>query len=184
MSHLFFLQNITAGSAEQIEQVLRANLVPSLVQLMRTGEFDIKKEACWALSNATSGGRAEHLRYLVEQGALPALCDLLSSHDAKIVKVALEAVENLLKVGKKDAERSGQKNAYAGLVEECGGLDKLEALQEHEAEDIYHRSQDLLRVYFGGEEVSDNVMPNAFAPVANANGFSFCASAAVPAFSF
>jgi hypothetical protein len=37
--------------------------------LLQHGEFKTKKEACWAISNATSGGLAkpEQIRYLVSQ---------------------------------------------------------------------------------------------------------------------
>ena len=33
-----------------------------LVQLLQHAEFDIKKEAAWAISNATSGGNPEQIR--------------------------------------------------------------------------------------------------------------------------
>lgn len=38
-----------------------ANLVTPLVALLSTAEFDIKKEAAWAVSNATSGGSADQV---------------------------------------------------------------------------------------------------------------------------
>jgi hypothetical protein len=34
-----------------------------LLQLLQTAEFDIKKEAAWAISNATSGGSHEQIKY-------------------------------------------------------------------------------------------------------------------------
>lgn len=104
------ISNITAGSADQIDAVVRADLVPLLVHLLKTAEFDVKKEACWALSNATSGGRGDHVRYLCAQGAVPALCDILATRDAAIIKVALEAIENVLKHGKREAERARHSN--------------------------------------------------------------------------
>jgi hypothetical protein len=67
--------------------------------LLQSAEFDIKKEAAWAISNATSGGTAEQIRYLVDVGAVRPLCDLLSVPDVRIVTVALEGLENILKVG-------------------------------------------------------------------------------------
>jgi hypothetical protein len=33
-----------------------------LVSLLATAEFDIKKEAAWAISNATSGGTHEQIK--------------------------------------------------------------------------------------------------------------------------
>jgi importin subunit alpha-6/7 len=75
--------------------VIDANIIPQLVQLLSTSEFDIKKEAAWAISNATSGGSPEQIRYLVDQGCIKPLCDLLTASDARIVTVALEGLENV-----------------------------------------------------------------------------------------
>lgn len=69
-----------------------------LSSLSQSAEFDIKKEAAWAISNATSGGTAEQIRYLVDVGAVRPLCDLLGVPDVRIVTVALEGLENILKV--------------------------------------------------------------------------------------
>lgn len=66
--------------------------------LLQNAEFDIKKEAAWAISNATSGGTAEQLKYLVDAKAIKPLCDLLNVPDVRIVTVALEGLENILKV--------------------------------------------------------------------------------------
>ena len=46
-----------AGTKEQIQAVIDAELIPPLVAMLGEAEFDIKKEAAWAISNATSGGR-------------------------------------------------------------------------------------------------------------------------------
>jgi hypothetical protein len=72
--------------------------MPILVQLLSEAEFDIKKEAAWAISNATSGGRHEQIKYLVTVGCIKPLCDLLTCSDPRIVTVALEGLENILKV--------------------------------------------------------------------------------------
>ena len=43
-----------------------------VVVVVQTAEFDIKKEAAWAISNATSGGTAEQIKWvaLVERAGL------------------------------------------------------------------------------------------------------------------
>lgn len=84
---------------EQIQAVIDAALIPPLITLLSTAEFDIKKEAAWAISNATSGGSADQIRVLVQYGAIKPLCDLVTVNDARIVTVALEGLENILKVG-------------------------------------------------------------------------------------
>ena len=50
-------------------------------------EFKTRKEAAWAITNASSGGTAEQIKFLVQQGCIPPLCDLLTVMDSKIVQV-------------------------------------------------------------------------------------------------
>lgn len=52
-----FLSNI------MLQAVIAADIIGPLVQLLQTAEFDIKKEAAWAISNATSGGTHEQIKY-------------------------------------------------------------------------------------------------------------------------
>jgi importin subunit alpha-6/7 len=46
-----------------LQAVINANIIGPLVQLLQTAEFDIKKEAAWAISNATSGGTHDQIKY-------------------------------------------------------------------------------------------------------------------------
>lgn len=71
------------------------NIIPPLIQLLANAEFDIRKEAAWAISNATSGGSPQQIKFLVQQGCIRPLCDLLTVNDVKIVTIALEGLENV-----------------------------------------------------------------------------------------
>lgn len=46
-----------------MQAVIDAGLFEPLVQLLQNAEFDIKKEAAWAVSNATSGGTHDQIKY-------------------------------------------------------------------------------------------------------------------------
>lgn len=153
------ISNITAGNKNQIQAVIDANIIPPLIQLLAHAEFDIKKEAAWAISNATSGGTPDQIRYFVQQGCIKPLCDLLGASDARIITVALEGLENILKVGEKDAKTSGGVNLYAQYIEEAEGLDKLEALQNHQNTDIYDKAVKILENYFQAEEEDSSLAP-------------------------
>ena len=48
-----------------LQAVIEANIIGPLVQLLQNAEFDIKKEAAWAISNATSGGSHEQIKYMI-----------------------------------------------------------------------------------------------------------------------
>lgn len=145
------ISNITAGNRAQIQSVIEANIIPQLVQLLSTSEFDIKKEAAWAISNATSGGSPEQIRYLVSQGCIKPLCDLLTASDARIVTVALEGLENILKVGEKDAREGNGVNLFATHIDQADGVEKIGNLQHHHNQDIYEKAVKILETYFADE---------------------------------
>lgn len=142
------LSNITAGTKPQIQKVIDANIMPSLIAILQHGQFKIRKEAAWALSNATMGGDDAQIRYLVEQGCVPPLCDLLEVQEPRIVEVVLDGLENILMVGQHDQEASGGANMYAGYLEDCGGLEKLEYLQQHPSRDIYEKVYRIIDDHF------------------------------------
>lgn len=48
-----------------MQSVIDASLIGPLVNLLQNAEFDIKKEAAWAISNATSGGTPEQIKFVI-----------------------------------------------------------------------------------------------------------------------
>merc|ERR1711998_543060 len=105
------------------------------------------------MGNATSGGTPEQIRYLVTQQCIRPLCDLLTVQDSRIINVALEGIENILKLGEDDKEQTcAETNDFSRLVEEADGMDKLEALQSHQNDEIYQRAVKILETYFGIDE--------------------------------
>ncbi|GFZ13929.1 importin alpha isoform 2 [Actinidia rufa] len=168
------ISNITAGNREQIQILLpcdhlevlmyrlflRPGLVTPLVNLLQTAEFDIKKEAAWAISNATSGGTHDQIKFLVLQGCIKPLCDLLVCPDPRIITVCLEGLENILKVGEgeKNLGNTGDINYYAQLIDEAEGLEKIENLQSHDNNEIYEKAVKILETYWLEEE--DETLPS------------------------
>ncbi|RZC56136.1 hypothetical protein C5167_014998 [Papaver somniferum] len=151
------ISNITAGNVGQIQAVIEAKIIGPVVHLLRHEEFEIKKEAAWAITNASTGAAHEHIRYLVEQGCINPLCDLLTSTDSRIVMVCLKGLENILRVGESDNElgKTNGGNIYAEMIDYCGGLDKIEALQNHDNKDIYDMSVYILETYWSKDEEDD-----------------------------
>ena len=45
-----------------MQAVIDAKVIGPLVHLLQNAEFDIKKQAAWAVSNATSGGTHEQIK--------------------------------------------------------------------------------------------------------------------------
>ncbi|BES87452.1 unnamed protein product [Nesidiocoris tenuis] len=167
------VSNITAGNEDQITRVIEAGIVDLLLQVIKKGDFRSQKEAMWAITNMTSGGNLHHKAALIQLGAISSMCDLLDCKDWKTVLVILDGLNNLLGA----AEKSGDLESVAVLVEECGGLEKLELLQHHENENVFQKSAAIIDNYFssnGGDEDA-NLAPDSYD-----GAFAFNSNGSVP----
>ena len=152
---VWFLSNITAGNENQVQAVIDANLIPLIIHLLDRGDFQTQKEAAWAVSNVTISGKAEHVLYMVDHAVINPFCTLLGVRDPQIVQVVLDGLNNILK-------KSGQRtDEVCQKIEECGGLDKIEHLQNHESEEIYKMAYEIIDNYFSSEEDDEVVPPPA-----------------------
>jgi hypothetical protein len=90
---------------------------------MRHGDFLIKNEAAWAISNVAVIGTPDQLWYLVEKGAIESLCSLLFIDDAQISVLVLDSLHRVLEALPDNYDQIAQ------LIEASGGLDQIETLQ-------------------------------------------------------
>ncbi|XP_065298132.1 importin subunit alpha-4 [Dermacentor albipictus] len=167
---VWFLSNITAGNNQQVQAVIDAGLIPMIIHHLSKGEFQTQKEAAWAISNLTISGTKTQVSYLVEQGVVAPLCNLLVVRDPQVVQVVLDGLNNILKIA------GTQFYAVASSIEECGGLDKIEALQNHENEEIYKLAYEIIDQYFSDDVDEDpSLMPQA-----SDQGYQFDPNASIP----
>ena len=125
-----------------------------MLSLLKTGHFDTQKEAAWAIYNLTTSGNKQQVAYLVHQGVIPPFCNLLGCKDTQVVQVVLDGINNLLKLAGTELK---QVNA---TIEECGALDKIENLQNHENVEIYKFAYKIIEQYFSDEADEDlNLVP-------------------------
>jgi len=154
----------------QVKTVIDAGLIPLIIHHLDKSEFQTQKEAAWAISNLTISGRKEQVAYIVNEGVLPPLCNLLGVKDTQVIQVVLDGINNILKMADEEVE------AVCTLIEECGGLDKIEALQNHDNEDVYKLAYEILDTYFGSSEEEDVDL----APAQTESGFMFDPSVPEP----
>lgn len=146
---MWFLSNITAGNQQQVQAVIDHDLIPLVIHHLAKSDFQTQKEAAWAVSNMTISGSKEQVKYLVSKGVILPLCNMLNVKDPQVIQVVLDGIHNMLKI----AGSSNETEEIADMIEECGGLDKIEALQNHENEDIYKLTFEIIDNFFS-EEVS------------------------------
>ncbi|XP_064473683.1 importin subunit alpha-5-like isoform X2 [Ornithodoros turicata] len=171
------ISNITAGNESQIQAVIDSGLVEPIIEVLASGDYKGQKEAVWAVTNLTSGGTLEQIVYLVQAGVLGPVCQMLSIPEAKTLLVALDAIRNILAAG----DKLGQRDKICLMVEEAGGLDKVEALQRHENVEVYNVALGIIEQYFG-DDLGDQ--DYAVAPEAQGDSYTFSAPAPEQGFSF
>ena len=120
---------------------------------MEDGEFEVRKEVTWTVTNAISGGTDAQINFLMTSGFLEALTELLGVFDQKVVLLCLEALQKVLKLGEKMMHKGNTDlNPYATRLEENGGLEVLEELTNHVNRKVYTLAASLLDTYFEEEE--------------------------------
>uniref|UniRef100_H2YIH6 Importin subunit alpha n=1 Tax=Ciona savignyi TaxID=51511 RepID=H2YIH6_CIOSA len=164
---VWFLSNITAGNQSQVQAVIDAGLIPQIINHLTKSDFQTQKEAAWAISNLTISGNKNQVVYVCDQGVIPPFCGLLVAKDNQVVQVVLDGINNILKM-------TGDNDTVATLIEECGGLDKIEMLQNHVNEDIYKLAYEIIDQFFSGDPDAE------LGPDENNHGFQFDPSLSLP----
>ncbi|PIO69798.1 Armadillo/beta-catenin-like repeat protein [Teladorsagia circumcincta] len=146
---VWFLSNITAGNQNQVQAVLDAGLMPLIINLLGKADFPTQKEAAWAVSNVTISGRPDQVEQMVNCGVIRPFCALLDCKEPQIIQVVLDGINNILKMAGAGVE------AICTQIEECGGLDKIEQLQNHDNEEIYKLTYEIIDTYFNSNSDDD-----------------------------
>ena len=139
------LSNIAAGTPSQVNGLLAQKAtLKKVMSLLESDDFEVRKEAAWVISNISTGGSTENIASIIQMGALNVICEVLDISDVKICIVALDALEAILR-------KSGSVE-YATIVEDLGGVDKLEDLQDHNHEDVYRKAVNIIETYYGDDD--------------------------------
>ncbi|XP_054247362.1 importin subunit alpha-8 [Indicator indicator] len=145
------LSNVAAGPCHQIQQLITSGLLPPLMEVLDKGDFKAQKEGVWAVANFTTGGTVEQVVKLIQSGILKPLFNLLLAKDSKIVLIILDTISNFFLV----AEKLGERDRFCLLIEELGGLEKIEALQTHDNNMVHRSALSIIEKYFSTEECTE-----------------------------
>ncbi|KAH8370424.1 hypothetical protein KR093_003411, partial [Drosophila rubida] len=148
---LWFLSNITAGTESQVQEVLDSGLMSLIIESMWNGDFQTQREAAWTIANACNRGTAQQVIDIINDRVIPPLCNLLPSHDSALVRTVLEALKNMLDMS------APNELEVAIMIEECGGLEKIEQLQNHENGEIYMLAFQIIEEYFADDEDTESI---------------------------
>jgi len=158
----WLISNICAGIPPQIQAVLDSSLLPEVIHLLETGDFRTQTEAAWVIYNISSGGTTEQACTLFRYGALTNICRLLNNNrDPRVLLLVMDIIGLMLSI----ADKMGQLEQATVIVEECGGLDNVEQLQNHENEEVYQKALKLVEKYFTEMEEVGDVGANGDGPM-------------------
>jgi hypothetical protein len=171
----WIISNFAAGSLAQIDKLFtcgvqtgelkKGELMKKVVNLALHGSLEIRKEALWAICNVISTGTDKHLLKLVQYEVIGVLSEALKlTQESRLVVAVIDAFEVILSISKKESRN------YEYSMEEAGGLQNIEALQQHANDAVYQKAIALIDTYLSGEE--DNEDEN-LAPTDDGVEFNF-----------
>jgi len=126
-----------------------------VVKLAVSSNYQVRKEAIWTLSNIVISGKDRNVQCLVQVDGIRGLCTGLELiRESKLLLTALEAFEKLMEID----EACGRN--YRLIMEEYGGIERLEDLQLHPNDDVYEKANSLIQRFFHSEDEADeNIVP-------------------------
>eukprot|EP00934_Nitzschia_sp_Nitz4_P009438 Nitzschia sp. Nitz4//scaffold230_size58257//51871//53554//NITZ4_006489-RA/size58257-augustus-gene-0.6-mRNA-1//1//CDS//3329543274//9428//frame0 len=147
----YLLSNILCDKAEYANAVIKYKaLLPRVSNLAKSGPWDVKQEALWALAKMCSQPEEHYCLHVVRCHGFEPLINYLGDENAEagLLVQVLQAIDRILMVDGKVHHN------YIGTFEDYDGPDHLENLQNHKCTAVYKQAAKVLENHF--DVISDN----------------------------
>lgn len=148
----WILSNIAAGTNSQARLFVANNGIVSgvLNQMNRSNAFEVRREARFIITNLVNKKRVDIIRPFIQGGVLELLFDNVCEVDNVFVFESLKCLEKIFET------IPNQLDLVRDRIDSVSGVDRLEALQEHQDDKIYNTALVMLQKYFGFEEIDQS----------------------------
>lgn len=86
------------GNHLQIQAIIDANMIPTLVSMLSEGESSVGIEAVWIIEYLTMNASPDQIFRLLECNVLEPMCDLLTIQNTELLKALVVSLKNIVKV--------------------------------------------------------------------------------------
>ncbi|KAJ5080643.1 importin subunit alpha-4 [Anaeramoeba ignava] len=149
----WIISNITGGSFHQMREVVNYGMVPILIKILKQDEYSVRIDASWCLANIAFQGENEDIFLLIYEGYIEPLCEMLDLDDISTIILSLDSISKILFIGNQVfIEKDLDQNPYLIPIEEFGGFNKIQFLQNHKNKTISQKSAHILKQYFVFDE--------------------------------
>ena len=143
------LSNVATQSPQHHQPLIACNILPPLVALL-------KKGADQTVANFDTGCTMDQLIQLIHSGVLEPLMNLLTIPDTKFVIIILDIIFLLFQA----TEKLSKKESLCHLIEVCGRLDRIRAMQFHKNHQVPLAAQRIIKNHISEEEQNDTISPS------------------------
>lgn len=151
----WILSNIMAGTTKQIDTVIKANVLYTIIDLLENGKWEIKKECAYVIINLISSGTPEQIDSVLKLDVIRSFVKILSMVSCtEVIIGVLESVYKLLKLEKDEYISNDflSRSKYKNQIEEHG-LDYIESLQTHNNVKVYENAVKIIETFYYDDEV-------------------------------
>uniref|UniRef100_A0AC34G2C3 Uncharacterized protein n=1 Tax=Panagrolaimus sp. ES5 TaxID=591445 RepID=A0AC34G2C3_9BILA len=93
----WLLSNIAGGSDDQIQDIVDANLLSLLINLLESHDTNVQKQAIYAVGNIADAPNPETIKKIIDNDAVDLISNLLNSDDEEIIEVTIHTFGKMLK---------------------------------------------------------------------------------------